>query len=274
MALHGNVGGESHHQQHARRGVLRHENDEERADSRDLCSGKSVVDTARVQANMDAMAMQLANQTTADAAWKAIFRSSKAWAATKVAIKVNTIEPKNMARLAVVQKFCNIFAGFGVLPANIIIYDGHAFGCTESPTTPPISARPIPPRPRRRSAVYNSMLGGTTNATIPGGNLRGLQRGYRQWHDRHSHQYREQQRTRRFGGATLCMKNHFGTFTQPRRASELCIQHQQERRHSGGNADPTATLFHRLDHSKQGIQHGNAGNHAVLLDHGRVRSRG
>jgi len=39
----------------------------------------AAVDTARVQANMDAMAMQLANQTTADAAWKAIFRSSKAW---------------------------------------------------------------------------------------------------------------------------------------------------------------------------------------------------
>ncbi len=37
----------------------------------------AAVNTAQVQANMDAMAMQLANQPTADAAWKAIFRSSK-----------------------------------------------------------------------------------------------------------------------------------------------------------------------------------------------------
>ena len=63
----------------------------------------AAVDAGRVQANMDAMAMQLANLTTADAAWKSIFRSSKAWASTRVAIKVNSLEPKNMAHVAIVN---------------------------------------------------------------------------------------------------------------------------------------------------------------------------
>jgi len=34
----------------------------------------AAVDSVRLQANMDAMAMQLANATSADGAWKAIFR--------------------------------------------------------------------------------------------------------------------------------------------------------------------------------------------------------
>jgi len=76
----------------------------------------TAIDTARLQANMDAMAMQLANQTTADAAWKAIFRSGKAWNATKVAIKVNSLETKNMAHIAIVQKFCTILAAMACCP--------------------------------------------------------------------------------------------------------------------------------------------------------------
>ena len=79
----------------------------------------AAIDSARVQANMDAMAMQLANQTTADAAWKAIFRTGKgSWAATKVAIKINAAEAKNMAHVAILQKLCTILVGYGVLPAN------------------------------------------------------------------------------------------------------------------------------------------------------------
>jgi hypothetical protein len=53
-----------------------------------------VIDSARVHANMDAMAMQLADKGTVDEAWKTIFRSSKAWSSTRVAIKVNGIETK------------------------------------------------------------------------------------------------------------------------------------------------------------------------------------
>ena len=66
-----------------------------------------------------------------------------------------------MARLAVVQKFCNIFAGFGVLPANIIIYDGNTtYGAGISNYTPYFSTTDTT---KTLAAVssYNSLLGGT-----------------------------------------------------------------------------------------------------------------
>ena len=47
----------------------------------------TAVDTARVQANLDAMAMALAGKCTPDEAWKTIFRSSRPWATTVVAIR-------------------------------------------------------------------------------------------------------------------------------------------------------------------------------------------
>jgi hypothetical protein len=84
----------------------------------------AAVDTARVQANMDAMAIQLAEKCTPDEAWRTIFRSSTPWASTIVAIKISAAEAKNMARLAVVDKFCRVLNGFGVPAGNISIYDG------------------------------------------------------------------------------------------------------------------------------------------------------
>jgi hypothetical protein len=163
---------------------------------------------------MDAMAMQLANQPTADAAWKAIFRSSKAWAATKVAIKVNCIAPQNMASVCVVQKFCNIFAGFGVLPANIIIYDGNTtYGAGISNYNSYFSATDTTKTPGVVSS-YNTALGGTISAAIPGGNpatatctadiANGTIDILVNIANNKGHTT--------FGNATLTMKNHFGTF--------------------------------------------------------------
>jgi hypothetical protein len=174
----------------------------------------AAIDSARVQANMDAMAMQLANQPTADAAWKAIFRSSKAWAATKVAIKVNCIAPQNMASVCVVQKFCNIFAGFGVLPANIIIYDGNTtYGAGISNYNSYFSATDTTKTPGVVSS-YNTALGGTISAAIPGGSpatatctadiANGTIDILVNIANNKGHTT--------FGNATLTMKNHFGTF--------------------------------------------------------------
>ena len=174
---------------------------------------QKLVDSCQVQANMDAMAMQLAQVGTADAAWKAIFRSSKAWAATKVAIKINGIEPRIMANVAVIEKFCNVFTGLGVLPANIFIYDGSSLGAAGIPTLATyFSATDTTKIPG--VVGNNSILGGTTNAPIPGGSSAACtaniangtidilvnianNKGHNQaW----------------TGYATLCMKNHFGTF--------------------------------------------------------------
>jgi hypothetical protein len=174
---------------------------------------QKLVDSCQVQANMDAMAMQLAQVATPDAAWKAIFRSSKAWAATKVAIKVNGIEPRIMASVAVIEKFCNVFTGLGVLPANIFIYDGSSLGAAGIPTLASyFSATDTTKIPG--VVGNNSILGGTTNAPIPGGSSAACtaniangtidilvnianNKGHNQaW----------------TGYTTLCMKNHFGTF--------------------------------------------------------------
>jgi len=172
----------------------------------------AAVDSARLQANMDAMAMQLANQPTADAAWKAIFTTGKSsWAATKVAIKINSLEPKNTAHIAILQKFCSILAGYGVLPANIIIYDGQSAYTDTSNFASYISLTDA----TKIQAVLsnlNSAMGGTVSAAIPGGSTgtctANIANGTidilinvanNKGHDL-------------MGGATLCMKNHFGTF--------------------------------------------------------------
>jgi len=172
----------------------------------------TAVDSARVQANMDAMAMQLANETTADAAWKAIFRSSKPWASTKVAIKVNTIEPKNMARIAVVEKFCKIMAGFGVPGANIVIYDGNTtYGAGISNYTSYFS---LTDTTKIQAVVssYNTGMGGTTKANIPGGSSANCTADIANGVTDILINIANNKGHTLMGKATLSMKNHFGTF--------------------------------------------------------------
>ena len=174
----------------------------------------AAIDSARVQANMDAMAMQLANQTTADAAWKAIFRTGKgSWAATKVAIKINAAEAKNMAHVAILQKLCTILVGYGVLPANIVIFDGQIFNSGAADYASYVSLTDT----TKVLAVLSNLstaLGGMANASIPGGSsttcAADIANGVidiviniasNKGHDMAFN-----------GGTTLCMKNHFGTF--------------------------------------------------------------
>jgi hypothetical protein len=83
----------------------------------------AVVNTVRVEKNLDAMAMTLTGKSTAIEAWKTIFRSSKTWAETKVAIKVNCIYTPMMPRVAIVGKICQEFNRLGVRSENITIYD-------------------------------------------------------------------------------------------------------------------------------------------------------
>jgi Domain of unknown function (DUF362) len=174
----------------------------------------AAVDWARVQANMDAMAMSLTQKSTPDDAWKTIFRSSKDWASTVVAIKVNAGEAKNTARLAVLQKFSNLFTGWGVQPKNFIIYAGHSpadtifsssfsttdkskvLGVVSSPTGNSGDLlggwkdQPLPNgSPTRRCAA--KIVDGTVDILIDIANNKGHPM---------------------FGKVTLCMKNHYGTF--------------------------------------------------------------
>ncbi len=85
----------------------------------------------KVQANIDAMAMALAEKTTPEEAWETIFQkpSGKEWSEVKVAIKANckTLNnqnnPMNNPRLAVLDKICKALNGLGIPYGSIIIYD-------------------------------------------------------------------------------------------------------------------------------------------------------
>jgi hypothetical protein len=198
----------------------------------------AAVNAAQVAANMDAMAVSLSGAATADAAWKTIFTSSKPWASTKVAIKVNTIETKNMARVAVVQKFCEIFAGFGVPGANIIIYDGNTtYGAGLSNYDQYVS---LTDATKIQAVVSNfdASLGGTTTTAIGGGGTTYCTADIANGtidilvniatNKGHSSSFN--------GNVTLTMKNHFGTF-----GSTMSGQ---------GTASPTHTIDYIFDINK------------------------
>jgi hypothetical protein len=178
----------------------------------------ALVSSLRVQANMDAMAMQLANKTTADDAWKTIFRipTTKTWATTKVAIKVNVIEPRNMARIAVVGKFCKVLSNLGVLPANIIIYDGaggnttYGAGWTHYTTYFGLND------PTKIPAVvsnFNASMGGTIAAPVPNNGNQNCTAYVANGTIDILINIATNKGHTSMGGATLSMKNHFGTFT-------------------------------------------------------------
>jgi hypothetical protein len=178
----------------------------------DFASQQAAVDLPRLQANMDAMAMQLAQKTTADEAWKTIFRSSKSWASTLVAIKINVVETQNMAHLAILDKLCRLFKGWGVPPANIIVYDGYStFNDNHEKYAPyfsPTDTSKIPGVMKKDSDA----LGGTTSASIPGGSSAQCTADIANGKvdiliNLANNKGHSMART-----GTLCMKNHFGTF--------------------------------------------------------------
>ncbi len=89
-------------------------------------SQNDAVDSARVSANMDKMAMALARKSAAAEAWQTIFSKpkSKAWADVKVAIKVNAVAEACVPRHAVVNKICQaLIKHLGVKGGNICVYD-------------------------------------------------------------------------------------------------------------------------------------------------------
>lgn len=83
------------------------------------------VNSSRVEANLDAMAISLSGKANTADAWGTIFRkpSTKQWSDIKVAIKVNCINPDIMPRIAIVSKICKELIKIGVQGPNITIYD-------------------------------------------------------------------------------------------------------------------------------------------------------
>lgn len=171
------------------------------------------VDAARVHADMDAMATRLTGAASPDIAWRTIFRSSNAWPSTIVAIKVNVTEPKNVPRLAVLEKLCRTFVGFGVPASNIIVYHGgtQAYAGNIASYRPHFSTTDSSKIPGVVSNG-NDALGGTAKASLPDGSSYPCTADIANGKVDILVNVAVNKGHPAFGRATLCMKNHFGTF--------------------------------------------------------------
>jgi hypothetical protein len=173
----------------------------------------AAVDYAKVQANMDAMAMTLTNKSSPDEAWRTIFHSGKDWASTVVAVKVNAGESKNTARLAVLQKLSNTLVGFGVQPKNFIVYDGHSpantiFASSFSTTdkTKVLGEVSAP------SGTTGDLLGGYKDAPLVDGTTHRCAGMIADGTVDILIDIANNKGHPMFGKVTLCMKNHYGTW--------------------------------------------------------------
>ena len=163
--------------------------------------------------NIDRLACSLAETEDPTNAWQTIFLkpSHKAWTETVVAIKTNHISRQH-TRSAVMAKICHTFIDIlGVRPSNIHIYDA-CHGSSISKDTP-FSDLPEGCRIENKwggSSVYTSIPEPWKKGTSESKCLKYLVdrsvdilvniamcKGHSQ----------------RFGGFTMTMKNHFGTFS-------------------------------------------------------------
>ena len=180
------------------------------------------VDAKRVGDNLDQMAMLLTGKTTALAAWSTIFQfGSKAPASIRVAMKANGIgsNTTNRPRTAIYKKICDVLIDqLGVLPANIILYDAcddASVYYTVSPTdstqirAATVSVRAASLGGFKAVAIANARAANSIScpADLVDGNIDILVNiAACKSHFGTGNHFN-------YGSCTLCMKNHFGTFT-------------------------------------------------------------
>ena len=166
-----------------------------------------------VSENIDKLACALTETGDPKDAWQGIFIKppGKSWSDTVVAVKTNHIARQH-TRSAVMAKICHVLVDVvGVKPSNIFIYDGthgrsmsretpfaglpkgckiaDQWGGTSKTTAVP---KPWPDR-SGRSECIKSLVNGMVNILV---NI-ALCKGH----------------SSRFGGFTMTMKNHMGTFS-------------------------------------------------------------
>jgi hypothetical protein len=202
-----------------------------------FASQNAPVNATLVASNLDEMAKQLAQKATATEAWSSIFRSSKQWANTKVAIKTNAIQGNtgNHPRVAIIKKICDVFVDqLGVPATNIILYDANADASGTYATSASLTdATKI----RATVSKYAQSLGGMVPVTIAGSSKSisapaDLVNGVidilvdicvLKEHCGPGTSYL-------FGSCSLCMKGHLGTFIN-----------------AGTDSAPSSTGLHSLD---------------------------
>jgi len=174
---------------------------------------EELVATPIVWQNMDKLACGLVETRNVEQAWKTIFVKppGKPWSEAVVAVKTNHIAQQH-TRSAVMSKVCHVMTNLlGITPSNIHIYDA-CHGRDISRKTP---FRDLPDGVR----IENRWGGSNTLTTIP-----------RPWQDGESKSGCIQPLVngsvdilvnismckghgRTYGGFTMTMKNHFGTFS-------------------------------------------------------------
>jgi hypothetical protein len=180
----------------------------------------TAINTSQVMNNLDRMAIQLAQKSTAVESWATIFQkpAAKEWGQVKCAIKVNCINSKNMPRVAVVGKICKELINLGVTPSNIVLYDGcsGASGNGKYSNTTYYATVENPNLPLPQGIVvsnYNTSLNGTTDVMVNSSGTsctKDLADGIV---DILINCAVNKHHSSGNGNVTMCMKNHFGTFS-------------------------------------------------------------
>jgi hypothetical protein len=173
---------------------------------------EELVNAKPVWENMDRLACALSETRNPEDAWRTIFIKPprKAWSDTVVAIKTNHISQQH-TRSAVMAKVCRALSDHcGVKPANIHIYDA----CHGSDMVEDTPFQMLPEGTR----IEGRWGGSRARTTVS-----------QPWGDNESAQCLEhlvngtvdilvnismcKGHSRTFGGFTMTMKNHFGTFS-------------------------------------------------------------
>jgi TAT (twin-arginine translocation) pathway signal sequence/Domain of unknown function (DUF362) len=211
----------------------------------------AAVDPAVVAANLDQMAMQLAQKTTATEAWSTIFRSSKPWASTRVAMKTNGIggTTTNRPKWAIYKKLCDVLINLGVQPANIILYDACDNAATYYDThvsltdSTMIRAAKTSVRAAGMGGFADANLTNATGISVAADLLSGavdilVNVAACKSHNGTGGHFN-------YGSCTLCMKNHFGTFTDGTKA-----QHSDNLHVGNSAASPPPTPLALIEINK------------------------
>lgn len=173
---------------------------------------EQLVSQEAVWRNMDKLASGLAEIGNSTQAWQRIFMKppDKRWAETTVAIKTNNIGRQH-TRSAVMAKICHtLTTTLGVQPANIRIYDA----CHGRSMTEKTAFADLPENCR----IENKWGGSTTETQIPApwkdgrGESKCLEHLVNGSVDILVNIAMCKGHSQKFGGFTMTMKNHFGTF--------------------------------------------------------------
>lgn len=132
----------------------------------DIEAQNAPVSAERVRANVEAMACALAQKGTPADAWATIFQKpeAKAWADVKVAIKPNA-SGGNITRVAVIDAVLTGLVGLGVRPGNITLYGCPRFVEQEAQVYAPFLGRGLPAE--LVLSKGHEAMGGTVEAAVP-----------------------------------------------------------------------------------------------------------